>query len=623
MKNADEFDDLYKELRDRLLLEAYALTGDQVVARTAVRDAFTVAWHHWDKLQRVEDKEAWLRPQVWKRAQHRHTARPWHKEKDVPPEVGATLESLGRLSLNQRKTLVLTHLTPLPMTEIAREVGLPQAQAEAALQSATAAFALSRETPSTSIRTHFDEMRPVVEGKRWPRSTILRRAGTARRRTHTAVGVLTTVAAVVLSGMVVAQGETVDATLSDQGFERRATQVEAAPEVPVLAEDVLLDAGQVRRIDRGLDWAETATHDNTDGDGIVLPCQTASFADPDGLGAFVRFFEGSNAPQGRAGKRKRPRPEPRTASVTEMVELSRTPEAAEAAYDTAVGWFTGCSRPRTQLLGFHRLPTVGDEASVTTLRSWDGPTRTAQVGVARSGQLVTITVSQVAGLRPRPAPAASLLAASVNAACGSPGAGTCAGPPTPRRAPVPVAGPVPGMLSEFDLPPVAGAPGPWVGTEAVRAKENVAATRCDSTQFRGKGLKHNLTRTFLFPERRARSPFGLTETVAMTRNGGAARRFVEQVRDRLDRCADEGFGTEVTRLVHQSGKNTALTVWHLELEISDQRSLEYLMAIGRHRNAVVQLGFTPVPDLTMQRDDFSWLARRALERLPRLQLQAR
>ena len=63
-----------------------------------------------------------------------------------------------------------------------------------------------------------------------------------------------------------------------------------------------------------------------------------------------------------------------------------------------------------------------------------------------------------------------------------------------------------GLLSAVDLPPVTGAVGPWVGTDPEPARVNFASTRCDNTQFTGKGLKHALTRTYLFPAKKKVDP---------------------------------------------------------------------------------------------------------------------
>ena len=248
MRSPEEFDDLYKDVRDRLLVEAYVLTGDQHVSRTAVRDAFTVAWHHWSKVRGVSDREAWLRPLVWKRAQHRHAARPWHKEKDLDEASAATLEALGTLSMNQRKALVLDPPRPAPGGRPGPGIGLPPAGADRGpdrhrrLRPGPRGLAgVGAGAPAA--------LGEVVAGKRWPRSSMLAGPAPRARAATPWSGWSQRTAAVVLSGMVVAQGETPDATLSDQGFERRATKVEAVPEEPVLDEAAkLLEPAQVRRV---------------------------------------------------------------------------------------------------------------------------------------------------------------------------------------------------------------------------------------------------------------------------------------------------------------------------------------------------------------------------------------
>ena len=55
---ADEFDAFYKNARTALLQQTFALTGDLPASRSAVRDAFVAAWHHWRKVSRLEDREA-------------------------------------------------------------------------------------------------------------------------------------------------------------------------------------------------------------------------------------------------------------------------------------------------------------------------------------------------------------------------------------------------------------------------------------------------------------------------------------------------------------------------------------------------------------------------------------
>lgn len=605
----DEFDDLYKEVRDSLLVEAYALTGDLQVSRTAVRDAFSVAWHHWNKVEKVDDKVAWLRPHVWRRARNRHTVRPWHREKNLAESVAATMAALDKLSTNQRKALVLTHLSPVPVAEMAREIGVQVSATPDLVETAENAFTEARGTERIAITHLLDELRTAAKG-RWPRSTIVRRAGTARRRTWTVAGVLGTLALVTGTGTLVAQGEDVDASLSDQGFSRRPVKVDNGPVTPVLEESSLLRADQVSRVRRNLDWRVDRTHDNTEGNGLVMPCQPVSFADPDGLGAYVRHFTGTPR-KGKKGAAVQAR-------VVEMVELSHSVDSAKVTYDTALSWFTNCSTGRTQLLEYTEVPRVGDEAALLTLRDWRSQRRTIRVGVARTGHFVTTTVVDTPGTPTAIAPDAGVLSAAVNAFCGTQGTGHCAAPPRPRKATVPPAGEQPGMLSAFDLPPVPAAPGPWAGGKFSK-DENWAATRCDSTQFTGKNVRARTSRSFVFPEAK-QSAFGLTQTVGRMGNAKQARSFVAGVRDRIAACEEEFLGSEVRELGRASTKKGEMTAWSVSSPLPDDRTLQMQMAIVRHGKNVSQIGFVPEGRFAMGDAEFVRTAQRALERLPRLDL---
>src|SRR3954447_5398972 len=135
-----DFDEFYLASRRRLVLETYALTGDLSAARSAVRDAFEAAFHHWRKVSRLPDPEEWVRPRAWAMAQRRHVARLWHREKGLGADQKAVLDALHHLSDQQRKVLLLAHLAALSTADIGRELGETTARVEERLQVATDAF---------------------------------------------------------------------------------------------------------------------------------------------------------------------------------------------------------------------------------------------------------------------------------------------------------------------------------------------------------------------------------------------------------------------------------------------------------------------------------------------------
>src|SRR5688500_1148351 len=120
MPTAEEFDEFYASSRRRLVVQTFALTGDLGASRTAVRDAYVAARHHWNKVGKMADPEQWVRPRAWSTAQRRHTVRPWHREKSLSGDQTELFEALHKLTDAQRKTLILTHLAAVPLSDIGR-----------------------------------------------------------------------------------------------------------------------------------------------------------------------------------------------------------------------------------------------------------------------------------------------------------------------------------------------------------------------------------------------------------------------------------------------------------------------------------------------------------------------
>ena len=518
---------------------------------------------------------------------------------------------------------MLTSLSPLPLDEIARTLGVPRREAERALQSGTAQFSVAREVPSTHVRPLLEDLRGPLEGERWPRATIVRRQGTARRRTHTVVGAGVAVAALLVSGTVVASGGAEPSTLEREPTTSGVTTsaVEEA-DAPALDESALLADDQLGRYGRRLSWSEESTYDQPRRRRPRRPLPARALRRPGGgrrPGAHLRGLR-ARRPHHEGKRRGKTRTQRQRASRcgrrSPSSSSSRpTAERAAAAYTPPCA---GTPSARTRAPSCS--PRTGSPASATTpwcSRCAAGPSSPA-ASASRSpapARPWSPPSSAPAGTAPDARTAATGLAASVNALCGSPGAGTCAGPP--RAA---ASRPTPSVVPPACWPPSTSrrspAPsGPWVGTDPERARTNFASTRCDNTRFDGKGLKHNLTRTFLFPANRKVDTFGLTQTVA-TMPEKRARQFVEEVRDRIRRCGQANLGTTVdSRWCSARAAQQEITVWDLDIEISDSRSVEFLMAIMRDGKAVSQLGFTPDQGMTMTRADFTAVADRALDRL--------
>jgi DNA-directed RNA polymerase specialized sigma24 family protein len=590
-----DFDTFYLDSRRRLVLEAYALTGDLAAARSAVRDAYVAARHHWGKVAQVPDPEEWVRPRAWAIAQRRHVARLWRREKRLSTEQKAVLDALHALSDRERKTLLLTHLVGMTPHAVGQELGESPGQVEQHLADATRAFCARTECQGSSpdddgVRAALESLAPMAEAAALPQPLTIHSAGNRRRRRHAIVGLVVLLAVTVACGLFVVRGVV------------PVTAGESTEQDPV-TEKMLLDLTQVQTLAPREPWELLDTTDNTGGTGINTVCQASRFADPRGRGTFVRTFAA------RGGVQR---------SYLETVEISRNPRAASAAYRTTLGWFAGCSEARLQLLNTYRLVGLGEEAQLLKLRIPNKVRRTYVVGLARTGSLTVSTVLETLGGRPvETRRAIATLTEAVRNVCAADPSGPCPG--TVSAAPVlpPPSGETPGTLAAADLPVVGKINAPWVGTRPVPARPNVAATTCDKADFVRAGAPNAATRTFLIPQARVSKRFGITETYGFFGNRRRAVAFVKRISTAMATCEKRDLGAEVSSsLVQKQGyQDSEFALWRLDSEIAEESSVGFWMGVARVGGHVAQVTFTPVGDQDVDEDTFQALIARARDRL--------
>jgi hypothetical protein len=588
MPTAEEFDEFYVSTRRRLVLQTFALTGDLGAARTSVRDAYVAARHHWNKVGRMPDPEQWVRPRAWTTAQRRHSARRWHREKNVSPDQARLLEALHKLPDAQRKTLVLTHLAAVPLSEIGREIGETQRRAEDHLQAATAAVAVDLDADSTSIRARLESLGQLADTVKLPRPPIIRRNGLRRRRNHAVVGSALAVLVTIGAGALV---------MPDTGA--------PAPLRPsaLVAKKMLLTPEQVAPLSPKQPWQVTGTTDNTAGDGKNTMCQTARFADTRGLGTWVRTFAVSSP----------------TRSLVQTVEISNSPGAAVKAYGTTLGWYAGCTVPRIQLLDAYDVHGVGERAQVLRMRIPDQKPRSFLVGIARTGALTTSVVLETASASPPdPNLMVTSLTASVQDLCSSEVAGDCVGAVATTAALPPPSGETAGMLAIADLPAIADVDEAWVGTDPAPARLNVAATTCDQADFAKAGAKDPVTRSYLIPEAQLPKRFGLTETTGQFPTAKAATGFVARIAQRMKTCSQRDLGSAVSQaVVHlDDASGASYALWRLENQVNQKQDLvPFWMGVVQVGRQVAQVNLTPVGQYDVDRPTFEALVVRARDRL--------
>ncbi|RNL78542.1 hypothetical protein [Nocardioides marmorisolisilvae] len=589
MPTAEEFDEFYVSTRRGLVLQTFALTGDLSASRSAVRDAYVAARHHWDKVGKDADPEAWVRPRAMSAAVRRHTARPWHKERHLDPEQARTLEALHELNDSQRRTLVLTHLSPLRAEDVAREVGLPLARTADLLEEATNTVADGLDCPPAEIAQRLDDLGSVADSVKLPRASIVRRNGVRRRRNFAAIGAVLIAATTIVAG----------------SFVLVTAPAAPAPKADTLVNtQMLLTAEQLAPLTPKQAWSEVSTGDNTKGSGKNNVCQTSRFADDEGLGTWVRKFTAAGSP---------------TQNLVQTVEISNSPGAARQAYDTTLGWYAGCTVARLQLVDAYKVAGVGDQAQVLRLRIPAKRDKVFVVGIARTGALTTSTVLDSSASTPLAASRlAATLAASVRDLCKSKVAGTCVGTIRTSATLPPPSGETAGMLAVADLPVIPKVDDAWAGTDASSAATNPAATPCDKANFVKSGGSKAQTRTYLIPAANLPQRFGLTETIATFSSPAAAEKFVSTIAKRMKSCPHDELSSTVTKaVIHQAGPgSTAYARWRLQSQVNKKNvRISYWMGVARVGNAVAQVTLTPVGSYDITGTQFTALLKRARDRL--------
>jgi hypothetical protein len=302
-------------------------------------------------------------------------------------------------------------------------------------------------------------------------------------------------------------------------------------------------------------------------------------------------------------------------SAVQTAELSQNVRAARRAWRQSLTWYAGCAAPQVQLGQTTQVADVGNEAMLVQLRDWrDG--RTYLAGVARTGKITTTTFYRTDdNAEPDVTGAIRMLGQAVNGMCPTPQGHRCATTPTTRRVPPVAVGEVPGLLTSVDLPVVAGVSRPWVGSEPLEARNNVAATTCDRTDFAAGPVRNNVTRTFLIPGARLPPTFGVTETAGALPSTAQARAFVATLRSKMRSCSDRDLGADVTALASSSSNAGEHAVWRVSVELTNRQTVTYLMGVVRRGATVAQLGFVPGGDVTIGPGPFEALVLRAGERL--------
>ena len=449
---------------------------------------------------RLDDPESWVRPHAHGRALRRHAARPWHRDKGLDDDVRATLEALSELSTIERKALVLTTpVAPPARRDRPRRSASPAARPSVRCRAATSQFAIAREVPSTDVRRLLEDLRgsageralapqPPSSGARAPRVVVPTPWSAPPSSSPPCWSRAPSSPPAAPSRAPWSESRPPRA--SPRAPWRRPTRSSPSTSPRCSTDD------QVERYDRRLyvDRGRRPTPTSAATDSWC-PASTTRFADPAGVGALVRTFDGSERVARTKKKNQGDKTRTQEHGAAGPVDGHRVRRAVGRrgpgrgdVHDgpAVVRRVPGPPHPAARHAPV--APCRRRRHGADSLRTWTKQPGGISVGLARTGQARSPRSSaRPAAPRPTPAPPPPV----------SP-------PPSTPSAAAPARARAPAARADRPRLAVPRRPsrrhaggrrpaarhqrrGPWVGTDPERARTNFASTRCDNTQFRRQG----------------------------------------------------------------------------------------------------------------------------------------
>lgn len=598
MTRVDEFNSFYSSTFRQALRVTYAVCGDRQVAFESTVDAYRRAWRDWSKI-REGNPLAYVRNEAWKLTgltRGTHPLRRRHEE-DSDTEL---LETLGELSVTDRRLIVLMTLGNTDLDEASSEVNLP---AEEGIESVTNALATLETKLGESIdqiERRMNGLGQATESFEQPPSGTIRKAAKRGRQRNTVLLVAASLALVIGGGFIVTEGD----ALASRGQvpDREKIGAESADVVldaEKIGKDNFLSVEQVSELDLERQWSVENTDEDINNTTPYATCPVKRFSDTDPLKVMVRTYRADGKGEER---------------VAQAIEVSRSKSIADKAYRRLVRWYSDCQHPRVQLVNSYVVERPFGDFQILLLRSHSTPVRTFTVGFSHSGNITSTMVHEVDGaVGPDIETFARTLNDSVSRLCADSG-GDCTDEIKVVQSEPPRTSTDPEFLGIVDLPPIAEIDRVWVGVKAFPTTTNPAATECDRADFsKVKGAK---SKVFIIPEaKELPKEFGVAETVARFPSEKDAKAFVKTVTSRVDNCREQKLSAKVDQRHSIKAPTYSGKVWRLGLEVADGQLVYFRMSILRRGADVAQITFTPSGAFDVPQKDFTTFAARAGARL--------
>ncbi|MEU8225841.1 hypothetical protein [Kribbella sp. NPDC048915] len=366
----------------------------------------------------------------------------------------------------------------------------------------------------------------------------------------------------------------------------------------ILSDDkALLDAAAAKTLGPTGTWTVTKTADGTSAPDNSFACQMQRFADPAGLRTWVRTLQNSTTKE----------------TAVQYIDVSNDKATAAKTYTTVVRWLSQCTTPQTRLSAGYSTAGVGQAGVIAVFSQLPGAktTKYRTVAVTLAGQATMVVEHDtVSAAPPRPSAVLATASAAAKKICEQTG-GCGTGAPIAKPALLPNTD-TPGFMAPVDLPILAQIDKPWVS--APPAAKTTTGTQCEKLDLRKARAAKYGTVTYVTPEAKVPTEFGLDNTVAKFATANAAASFVEQIKKNVDACEKNVSNAEVESTGTVKTPTVTGKSWKATYDTGNGNKFVYRIGIAASGDRAVYLLFPVLKKLDLTDAAFNETLVRAADR---------
>ncbi|MEI8412956.1 MULTISPECIES: hypothetical protein [unclassified Kribbella] len=358
---------------------------------------------------------------------------------------------------------------------------------------------------------------------------------------------------------------------------------------------VLLDATTAKPLGATGAWTVTKTADGSSAPERAFVCQSQRFADPAGQRTWVRNLQNSATKD----------------TAVQYVEVSNDKAAAGKAYSAIVGWLSACSTPQVRLTSSYAMTGVGERGVLAVFgQPSSGKTKYKSIAVAIAGQATMVLEhDSTAGTPPKPEPLLAAASAGLKRICAQTG-GCGTGAPLAKPSLLPTTE-LPGFMAPVDLPVLSGIDKPWVSSPPTKTG---TGTGCEKINLKAAKATKSATLTYVTPEAKVPTEFGLDDTVMKFATPAAAKAFADQIRKNVDTCEKNVSNAKVKSTGTLTNTLIKGESWRASYDTGGGKTFTYRIGIASTGSQAVYVLFPVLKGLDISDTAFNETLTRAAER---------